>query len=120
MVRLGAVVVAVCVLGSPVAAQSTITPDTFVPSSNTRSAALIQSVVVVEPAAPVFGEPPSEVAALLDPTGATFSPRPVFAVRPESPDFVMPARQAPSPVPAPGAAGLLALAGLCARRRRER
>jgi hypothetical protein len=82
--------------------------------------ALIDSVVTAPPVAPAFGEQPPDVAALLDPTGATFSPRPVFAVRPESPDVVVLSRRAAGLVPAPGAAGLLALACVCAPRRRAR
>lgn len=120
MFRLGASVTACCLLSAPVAAQSTVTPDTFVPSHESGRAAVIDTIVTAHSPAPTLSESLPEVGALLDPTGATFSPRPVFAVRPEPSDVAVSARRTASPVPAPSAVCLLAFAAAGAAHRRAR
>lgn len=111
--------------GALAADGSAMTADTYSPAAegpaSSRLTPLLESVLsdprAVAPATP---EIEARLHALLDPSGATFSPRPMFVVRPEVAPSRQERRDPNAPVPAPGAVGLLALAGLVASRRRVR
>ena len=119
------VVIALAAPGALAAGGSAITADTYSPAaqgpaSSTLTPLLESMLSDPRGATPTSPEIEPGLHALLDPSGATFSPRPMFVVRPEVAPSRRERRDPNAPVPAPGAVGLLALAGACAVRRRAR
>lgn len=120
MLRLLTVIAACGVPAIPLAAQTTVTPDTYQPAPTASDLANVQ---IEQAALGPLAEPGSEILAIeaLLHTGAPeFSPRAQLVVRPGSPEWRGASGSGGIAVPAPSAMVLLGLAGLVASRRRAR
>lgn len=120
MLRLLTVIAACCVPALPLAAQTTVTPDTYQPEP---AASELAHIEIERAALGAISEPITDVLAieaLLHMGAPDFSPRAQLVVRPTSPEWRMAGGSGGIAVPSPSAMVLLGLAGLAASRRRVR